>query len=208
MKQREKGILLNEIDTTGKAAFALLIRHAEREPITDGEAMYVAPLTERGKADARQLGRSLKGHRLNAFFSSPVPRCVETNVSVLEGLGFDTEEARQRARPHPVLAEAYMEDFEKARRVFKLADPEQIILDYTSGMPVPGFGTIERGAKALLDFIRENVSEGTLSVFVTHDALIMPFKRHFQGTSYTRDNWLTFLDGCVIRVEGQEMYIS
>ena len=200
---------IDSVDTRRPGAYGLLIRHGEREPITtENNNMLGAQLTGAGRAQARQLGVRLRGQRSHLFFSSPVARCVDTNVCILEGLGVDPEAARQRAEPHPVLVEAYMENPETAKAVFRLSDPEQVILDYLSGRDVPGFGPIERGARALLRFVRNNIQSGTLSIFVTHDALVMPFRQHFLGDEYRRDSWLPFLGGSVIYTEGERTWVD
>ena len=109
---------------------------------------------------------------------------------------------------HRIMADAYIADGERAKHVFTARNPEQIILDYTSGVETPGFAPVEHGARILLDFMLGNMLNRTLSVFVTHDALIMPFIKHFVGTRFTYDNWLPFLGGCVIYSEGGRIYID
>lgn len=201
---------LETIDTaTRKGAFGLLIRHGAREPITtENNNMLGAQLTEEGRKQARKLGERLKGQRPHVFYASPVTRCVDTNLCILEGMGFPPDEAGKRAQPQRVLAEAFMEDTETAKGVFRLKEPEEVILDYLRGKEVPGFGPIEKGATQLLDFIKETIQPGTLSVFVTHDALVMPFRQHFLGDKYTRESWLPFLGGCVVYEEGGKTWVE
>ena len=134
----------NAVDTHRPGAYGLLIRHGEREPITADNNMLGAQLTDTGREQARQLGARLRGQRSHVFYSSPVARCVDTNVCILEGLGVDPPEARLEARPHPIMAEAFMVERETAKGVFRLREPEQVILDYLAGRDVPGFGPIER----------------------------------------------------------------
>ena len=199
---------IDSVDTSRSGAFGLLIRHGEREPFTKETAMFEAKLTEAGKEQARQLGLHLKGRRPHAFYSSPADRCVDTNVCILEGLGAAPEEARCRVQPSSVLAEAFMVHPETAKGVFRSREPEQVVLDYLAGREVPGFGPIDSGARRLLDFVRNGIEPGTFSVFVTHDALMMPFRRHFLGAEFSRDNWSPFLGGCVIYTEGGRTWVN
>ncbi len=200
---------LKAIDTSRSGAYGLLIRHSAREPITtDNNNMFGAQLTENGRERARQLGARLQGQRYHVFYSSPVTRCVDTNICIIEGLGFDSGEARRLAQPRKIMAEAFMVEPETAKGVFRLKEPEQVILDYLEGRDVPGFGPIEEGADRLLDFILNTIQPGTVSVFVTHDALVMPFKQHFLGDKYTRNDWLPFLGGCVIYQEGDRTMVD
>jgi hypothetical protein len=66
----------------------LLLRHAERGPVTDIGTHASVLLTERGLLDARVLG-GLIGRRFGpvAVWHSPVPRCRQTAQALAEGAG-------------------------------------------------------------------------------------------------------------------------
>ena len=198
----------NLIDASRPGAYGLLVRHAEREPITPGADVLSVPLTPFGLESAKQFGALFRHHSTRFFYSSPVGRCMDTLIAILEGLGFSPKEAARKATPHRIMADAYINDPEKAKHVYVAKDPEQTILDYTAGAETPGFAPVGRGARTLLNFILDHMENKTLSLFVTHDALIMPFKKHFVGEHFSRDNWLPFLDGCVIYREENRVFVD
>ena len=199
---------IDAVDTTRSGAYGLLIRHGAREPITADTNMFGAQLTEEGRAQAKALGARLQGRRPHGFYASPVKRCIDTNLCILEGLGMVGEEARMTVKPHSVLGEAFMTDPDVGKASFGLKKPEQLVLDYLDGESVPGFGTIERGARIILDFVRANIVPGTFSVFITHDALVMPFRQHFLGDRWSSENWGPPLGGCVIYTEENRTWIN
>ena len=199
---------IDAIDPSRNGGYGLLIRHGKREPITRKVGMLEAQLTAEGRTESRALGRRLRELSPNLFCSSPVQRCIDTNCCILEGLGMDKETARQRVVYDLILAEGFMADPAAGKEAFRRQDPEQLILDYLAGKPVPGFCSVEEGAVRLLNFVRDALRPGTLSVFVTHDALVMPFRQHFLGDTYSRDRWAPPLGGCVIYTEGDRTWID
>lgn len=68
-----------------------LIRHAQAQPDDPAVEDAHRPLTERGRKDARKLGKLLRraGVSLDAIITSPLVRAVETAELVAVGLRFD-----------------------------------------------------------------------------------------------------------------------
>jgi bisphosphoglycerate-dependent phosphoglycerate mutase len=65
---------------------AIMVRHAEREPILDYANAFDACLTEKGKSDAHLFGKNMKKIGQTALYHSPVQRCVQTADCVCAGL--------------------------------------------------------------------------------------------------------------------------
>lgn len=65
-----------------------MLRHAERDPITEPAAIWRAQLTPRGIEKARALGQRLYAHGIRRLCLgwSPVERCAQTARSIAEGL--------------------------------------------------------------------------------------------------------------------------
>jgi broad specificity phosphatase PhoE len=186
----------------------LLVRHAERPEITDPARALQLGLTERGRAAARELGRQLLDLQPAAVFASPVDRCVDTAACLLEGLGVDPREARQTVRVERELAEACSSDGRLVRKQFLKRDPYQLILDYLAGQPVPGFRPLAEGAGRLLAALLAHLTPGRLTVFVSHDALIMALQRVFHGREFSTGRWLPFLEGSVLYADGDRVQLD
>ncbi|MEA2008169.1 MAG: histidine phosphatase family protein [Chloroflexota bacterium] len=74
-------------------ATILLIRHGEtawnREKIFRG--VYDIPLNENGRAQARQVAQALAGREIDAAYSSPLSRAMETAQIALKSHGVEVE---------------------------------------------------------------------------------------------------------------------
>ncbi|MBR4264521.1 MAG: hypothetical protein IKQ46_00525 [Bacteroidales bacterium] len=49
-----------------------------------------------------------------------------------------------------------------------------------------------------MDWLKSKVSERGITIFVTHDALISHFAYANGIKTYSRENWVGFLDGIVV----------
>lgn len=67
----------------------ILVRHGETTASIDGRFAGTTdvPLTDDGREQARALARRLRQVRIDAFFSSPLIRCVETSEPITESTG-------------------------------------------------------------------------------------------------------------------------
>ena len=76
------------------------------------------------------------------------------------------------------------------------------------GDVLPGLRSIEHGTRVLTDLIRSRMVEGKLTVFVSHDALVMPFLMHHAGLRFDRSRWLGFLDGAVLHEKDERLTVE
>ena len=82
------------------------IRHGESQsnatPGFVAGVNYDAPLTDRGFAQARLLGRRLRreGARFDRVYSSSMTRTVQTTETMLEAMGDPGRDFRQGRRPY------------------------------------------------------------------------------------------------------------
>jgi phosphohistidine phosphatase SixA len=65
---------------------AIMIRHAERDPIEIMANALEARLTNNGKLAAYKLGQSLARYNPMSIYHSPVPRCIQTAESIFDGI--------------------------------------------------------------------------------------------------------------------------
>jgi len=194
---------LHELYSPGRAgSWGLLIRHAERPEITDPARALELGLTEEGRAAALALGRALAAVELvpEKVWSSPVDRCLDTAARVLSGAAdLDLEQTRPRVQAELELAMATTADGEQVARQFMRRDAYELILEQLAGdAPLPGFRSVADGAGRLLAATLDHLKPGQLTLFVSHDALIMTLQRHYLARRFTREEWLPFLEGSVL----------
>jgi bisphosphoglycerate-dependent phosphoglycerate mutase len=65
---------------------AIIVRHAEREPIHDYSNALDACLTEKGKSDAFLFGKNMENIGPVTLYHSPVQRCVQTAECICAGM--------------------------------------------------------------------------------------------------------------------------
>jgi 2,3-bisphosphoglycerate-dependent phosphoglycerate mutase len=142
----------------------LLVRHAE--PVPSGTADYEEderPLTPAGQAAAIELADELEPYQLNAVYSSPYPRAVQTVLPIALRRGLEVQvlsELRERRLSTAPLA-SWREHLERAWH-------EQ---DYAP----PGGETgreAQRRAMAILDLLRSRHISGGRLLVGSHGNLI------------------------------------
>jgi hypothetical protein len=192
------------INSDQQGARALLIRHAKRDPIARGESVWLAKLTPEGRQDARAYGAGLRDSVFGGAYSSPIPRCLDTARLILEGWGYSNE----TVVPDRFLLSAYVKERETVKGQFAALDPFQLILDQIAGKTIPGFLSLEEGSWILLNEMKKRTVPGALTLFISHDALLMPFRTHFLGDTFSREKWLPFLGSAAIVVEENSISID
>lgn len=175
---------------------ALVIRHAERNDMQKWQIEQ--PLNDEGKKHAAELGEKLKGFKNYVFFSSPVDRCRETVEYMQKGIfneikPYDFSELLGKPGAFVV---------DRKNNAFK-TNPSciDVVMAQIAHEKLEGIRPTEEGAKLLTDFAvgqMNTVPEGTLLVFVTHDAIIAPLIFELTGEKFNRDNWPDFSDGFII----------
>jgi len=192
------------LDPSRAGAAGLLIRHAERDPILTGESVWEARLTEKGRTDARAFGERLSGFACNGAFASPIPRCMDTASLILNGWGHKD----QRVTCDPLFLEAYINDGNRVRELFETCDPYRLILDHVDGMALPGFHSVADGSRLLLTSLLSRMRPGTLTLFVTHDSILMPFKYHYTRERWSADNWFPYLGGAAVYADDSTVLVD
>ena len=90
--------VLDSLETVGVERAALIMRHSAREYVA-GRHDLANPLTDAGRAYARNFGERLGSARALRAYSSPAGRCVETAELICQG-----QNASPGARVRPVEA--------------------------------------------------------------------------------------------------------
>ena len=70
--------------------------------------------------------------------------------------------------------------------------------------PIPGVPDVKHFKNIMTEFIHESTSENGLTDFVTHDSLIAMYHFCLNGTVYTVDNWVDYLEGVVYKIDEEK----
>lgn len=190
--------ILSDVDKLARFdGCAIVIRHADREGQLDSLVTSDQLLTEKGRRRAFELGAGLKRFSKLRFYSSSVPRCVETCERIAEGRGI---------RPEIVttgllgVRAPFMQDPERAYRSMKSIGLVPFIEAYVQGrLDHDIVMSCEEGGKLLLSqAIKEMDKDEGACVFVTHDMIITPFMAYLFGFDFKTLGLVPFLDGFVV----------
>jgi broad specificity phosphatase PhoE len=179
---------------------ALLLRHGDREQIPQGEFGNEILLNEKGKQNSLAFGEALREFPIKRILSSPIPRCIQTAELIVEGFGNSIEIVSTKSLGDPGLHTAD----EKVAGEFYLAHGfHEILRRFMRNEPVPGVPDLKHFSNIMTEFLNQNTKENGLTIFVTHDSLIAMYHFCLNGTVYTIDNWIDYLEGLVYKIEEQ-----
>jgi len=146
----------------------LLIRHAEKlTPPKQG-------LTSKGIQDAFKYGVFLKkhGYTFDDIISSPVERCLQTAEGIAKGLTHNTSVRTSQLLGDPG---AFVTDDKLAAGVFEAFTVHEVINKMLYGEALSGFASVDEGSKILANKINLDMKAGKSTLYISHDAIIMPF---------------------------------
>ncbi|MGP1475423.1 MAG: histidine phosphatase family protein [Treponema sp.] len=187
---------------------AILIRHSKRTEFTDVRNHGSAFLTEEGIFIAENYGAELASQGLKKIkcFSSPVKRCIQTCNAIKKNFtnSGEVKLSDVLGEPGPFVYGDAIESFEKLGTV-------GVIQELLAGKNLPFIRSAGEGSKILMDFIRENTvdnDEQTVSLFVSHDAIVIPLLNFLLGESFDEDHWIEYIGGIKIDFDENKMFVQ
>ncbi|KAA6310470.1 hypothetical protein EZS27_038230 [termite gut metagenome] len=175
---------------------SLLIRHADRDKISTGSFGNEVMLNEVGKANALKFGEALSDLKINKIMTSPISRCVQTAELIARSYGKAVDIIETKALGAPGL---HITDEEIAGKFFIEQGFEELYRRIINDIPIPGIPTAKQFNQLMTVFLIENTKEKGLTIFVTHDLLIAFYHYSINKTIYTRENWVNYLSGLILR---------
>ncbi|MBN2893565.1 MAG: histidine phosphatase family protein [Bacteroidales bacterium] len=184
---------LRNIDPNKKNA--ALIRHTERYTIKDGESGDDINITPDGKKMAIEYGKSTQNKILNKIFTSPIKRCIQTAEQIINGYNKQVEIISTKMLGDP---SAFVKDQKLAYSHFTKTSFFDGYYKLIRGGERPGFYSLEEGAQRMDNFIKENTTTKGLTLFISHDIVILYYIYTKTKKVYSAENWLDFLDGILV----------
>jgi len=175
---------------------AMLIRHADRERIPEGEFGNEIPINERGKKNAIAFGENLQGHQVNRIFTSPIYRCIQTAEHISIGYKKKPEIITTKALGDPGL---HTVDEVIAGEFYLKHGFDELYKRFIANEEIPGVTTPQAYQIAMTSFLKENTTDTGLTIFVTHDSLIAFYDFCLSGKVYTKENWVKYLSGLILK---------
>ena len=173
----------------------ILLRHAEKAQLTKDITEPELPLTAKGIEDAKSLGMLLRnqGHSEHLCFNvSPRKRCIQTARYIAMGAGI-TEPLiltnHNLGSPGP-----FVIDHEIGYKVFNNAPLKEVVRKFIMGDQQGCFLPMEKGCQNLYDYLTSNSDSNSISIYISHDAIIIPFVYWLTSEDLV-ESWLPPLGG-------------
>ncbi len=174
---------------------AMLIRHADRERIPDGEFGNEIPINEKGKKNAIAFGEKLQGKDVNRIFTSPIHRCIQTAEHISLGYNKKLDIITSKCLGDPGL---HTEDELIAGEFYLKHGFDELYRRFVDGETIPGVASHANYHLAMTKFLEENTKDPGLTIFVTHDSLIVFYDFCLSGKIYNKENWVKYLSGLIL----------
>lgn len=188
--------ILQELPAPG-VPYSLLIRHAERQEISDVMKMFDALLTEKGRADAFALGGKLASTGSIVLYHSPVARCRETAEMIAAGIIDAGGSAEVRGATNDLGGFYLVGDGREMIPLIRKHDFLPFVRLWFDGALQPGLMMpLADAARAQLAFLEAQLGEGAFSfINVTHDWNVMLLREHYFGMRHDNLGAPAYLDG-------------
>jgi len=211
MEKLHPALLASQQNLPTDTPVHLLTRHSIREDAGNDFADGSVPLTEEGIALAYEWGQHLS-LPIQALFSSPVGRCVDTAMHMAAG-AHRASKLLLAAHTQPVIAASLVEpgcfvvDVNQAGPEFFRLGAQGFINRYLTES-MPGMLTPTAGLTKLATYLyqrQRQVNAASLAVHVTHDTILAAFVSALQGKPRIgAEDWPWMMEGlwCWFGVEG------
>lgn len=197
----------------------LFTRHSVRVLVDDqGFAGYKLPLTEQGRRLASAWGDHLKlwtGREFRACLTSPIHRCVDTALLMLEGSDKDppfAESSPPEVVKTTLLVEpgSFVQDGESLRPLFMQYGALEFI-NYFLDKQIAGMKHPVQGVLDILGLLYQHLPEQDNSVLlaVSHDTILAVFLAVMQDeATVSMDDWPEMMEGAYLWFEGDSFQES
>ena len=175
---------------------SLLIRHGDRNKIPDGTFGNEVMLNDKGIANSLSFGRELSEFNVNRIFTSPVGRCVQTANLIAEGMGKDIAIIEVPELGAPGL---HIRDSKVAGEYGLKFGFYQMYERFIQNLYVPGVPEKSVMFQSMTDFLVEQTKESGITIFVSHDLLIAFYHFTINQTVYSKENWVKYLSGLLLK---------
>ena len=188
-------------------SFILLIRHAEKQIKSEISDENQILLTKNGRKETLAFGKELSqlGSEIKYIKSSPIERCIETAVLILQGIGNDLTITNSTNLGDPGV---FIEDDKVAVNHFKTYGCEKVVMFQIEGKELEGIRDIKSGTEHLLNEILMDlkINEG-IGIYISHDAIIVPFISYLTGDISFAKKWIKYLDGAYLWLDKDKLFL-
>ena len=193
-----------------KAQVILFVRHSHRLHSEDQHELLHMQLTPLGHEMAREFGKHLPRRGHLEIFHSEHPRCLETAEGILKGYQDTNQLATIRGPIRELLGPQVVTSIGKELSEYGI---DGFINRWAKGeFPESQIESIQNyGERIWTNTVVNLNSNSTIPfyVHVSHDLVLMSFRKTILGINATHDNWIPFLGGFgIIKIEDNYQWIE
>jgi broad specificity phosphatase PhoE len=187
----------------------LIVRHAERPLIADGEVGNDLCLTEAGVQATRYFASTLD-QTIVSIQSSPILRCMQTAQLIADTHGY----ARENIKTSRLLGDPgfFIADADLAWQSWLSLGSEAVNAHLLSGSETwPGFRDLDVAVADMLNHMRAALSACSqgLAVWVTHDTILATLTSRLLSTPLSMAEWPDYLGTLDVSLaQGGELQLS
>ena len=172
----------------------LLIRHGPRT--SPDIPPLSAMLTSEGIAECISLGSKIEGSPPVVIFSSPVQRCVDTGVRIIEGANWtlDVKHSEMLGHPGPFVIGKTNEEVNKLVAFAQENDDWSFLHKHVAGEEVPGMRNRKVGTNNFLNELYP--LSGGYVLCISHDSIIAAITA---ALGLDSEPWPEPLEGLIIQ---------
>jgi len=181
----------------GSGPVSLIIRHAERHPISSMKNPFEAMLTEKGASDAFTMGKQMSELGDVRLYHSPVARCRDTAINIGKGISEKTG-VQVPAEMIYDLGGPYMRgDWDYVSRLIDQIGQDSFIRQWFDGiLPEHVLMPLEEAALNQMAILAGQLANtGPSAINVTHDWNILILREWAFNLRHEDLGWPDFLDG-------------
>lgn len=189
---------LHNIDNINSKRAAVLLRHGERDEIPMGSFGTEILLSEDGIKDSISFGKKISDLEIVHIYSSPIARCVQTAGYIKMGLATKRQDIQITEEAQLGTPGFHIANADIAGKEYLEYGCSGVFERFSQGEKIPGIASVESLKREAMQWINAKTSKNGVTLFVTHDALIAHFAFANGIYTYSKENWINFLDGIII----------
>lgn len=184
----------------------MILRHSLRDKIPKNEMGNDILLTREGEVMAEHFGRHCN-LTLSQIHTSVVERCKQTATLLAKGYE-ETHKVALPIIPTHTLTDSYINDLNKAIRLFKTHSPYFIMSAFLRGEKLDGMRGVNESMGLLFDYIFKNQDDSGMEVFITHDTFLIAIVCFCHNIKPELDNfsWPYMLEGAFLYLENGQIH--
>ena len=189
---------LHNIDNINSKRVAVLLRHGERGEIPSGSFGTEIRLSENGIRDSISFGKKISDLKIAHIYCSPIGRCVQTAEYIKKGLTAKQHDVQLTQEAQLGAPGFHIVNADIAGKAYLDYGCSGVFERFSQGEEIPGIASVESLKSVAMQWINAKTSKNGVTLFVTHDALIAHFAFANEIYTYSKENWIHFLDGIII----------